>query len=130
MICGRRRMAQLVAGVVLDEQSRKMGLGLSKDRLASLTAEDPAFKDASGNFSRMNFDGVLRNVGMRAEDYLKSRERVAVRGCENLLDHRVRDHGRPSVGFFWIMAMRTAQTLSGRCPVERTGSAEQCGRLL
>ena len=72
-------MAQLVAGVVLDEQSRKMGLGLSKDRLASLTAEDAAFKDASGSFSRVNFDAVLRNVGMRPEDYLKSRERVAVR---------------------------------------------------
>ena len=72
-------MAQLIAGAVLDEQSRKMGLGLSKDRLASLTADDPAFKDASGNFSRANFDGVLRNVGMRPQDYLKSREQVAVR---------------------------------------------------
>ena len=71
--------AQLIAGVVLDEQSRKMSLGLSKDRLAALTADDPAFKDASGNFSRTNFDGVLRNVGMRPQDYLKSREQVAVR---------------------------------------------------
>ncbi len=72
-------LAQLTAGVVLDEQSRKMRLGLSEDRLASLTAEDPAFRDASGKFSRVNFDGVLRNVGMRPEDYLKSREQVAIR---------------------------------------------------
>jgi peptidyl-prolyl cis-trans isomerase D len=72
-------MAQLVAGVVLDEQSRKMKLGLSKERLANLTAEDPAFKDASGNFSRSAFDGVLRNAGMRPEDYLKSRGQVAIR---------------------------------------------------
>ena len=72
-------MAQLVAGIVLDEQSRKMKLGLSRERLANLTAEDPAFKDASGNFSRSAFDGVLRNAGMRPEDYLKSREQIAVR---------------------------------------------------
>jgi peptidyl-prolyl cis-trans isomerase D len=72
-------LAQLTAGVVLDEQSRKMNLGLSEERLASLTAEDPAFRDASGKFSRTNFDAVLRTVGMRAEDYLKSREQVAIR---------------------------------------------------
>ena len=72
-------MAQLTAGIVLDEQSRKMKLGLSKERLANLTAEDPAFKDASGAFSRTAFDGVLRNAGMRPEDYLKSREQVAIR---------------------------------------------------
>jgi peptidyl-prolyl cis-trans isomerase D len=72
-------MAQLVAGIVLDEQSRKMKLGLSKERLATLTAEDPAFKDASGSFSRAAFDGVLRNAGMRPEDYLKSRSQVAIR---------------------------------------------------
>src|SRR5690606_16998850 len=45
-------IAQLVAGVVLDEQARKMQLGLSKDGIARLTAEDPSFHDASGNFNR------------------------------------------------------------------------------
>ncbi|TGP13088.1 SurA N-terminal domain-containing protein, partial [Mesorhizobium sp. M1D.F.Ca.ET.234.01.1.1] len=34
-------LAQLVSGAVLDEQARKLGLGLSKDRLAELTREDP-----------------------------------------------------------------------------------------
>jgi peptidyl-prolyl cis-trans isomerase D len=72
-------LAQLTAGVVLDEQSRKMKLGLSKERLANLTGEDPAFRDASGSFSRTAFDGVLRNAGMRPEDYLRSREQVAIR---------------------------------------------------
>ena len=70
---------QLSAGIVLDEQARVMKLGLSKSRLAALTAEDPAFKDGGGAFSRTQFDAVLRNVGMRPEDYLKSRENIAVR---------------------------------------------------
>jgi peptidyl-prolyl cis-trans isomerase D len=72
-------LGQLVAGAVLDEQARTLGLGLSKDRLASLTAEDPAFRGPDGKFSRQQFDYVLREIGMRAEDYFNNRAQVAVR---------------------------------------------------
>jgi peptidyl-prolyl cis-trans isomerase D len=72
-------LAQLVAGVVLDEQARLMGLGLSRDRIAELTAEDPAFHGPDGRFNRQQFEYVLRQVGMRAEDYLTNRAQVAVR---------------------------------------------------
>ncbi|WP_315928036.1 peptidylprolyl isomerase [Mesorhizobium sp. SP-1A] len=72
-------LAGLVSGAVLDEQARKLGLGLSKERLAELTREDPAFKGADGQFDRRMFDYVLRQVGMRPEDYLKNRAQVAVR---------------------------------------------------
>ncbi len=72
-------LAQLVAGAVLDEQAREMQLGLSKDRLAELTADDPAFRNASGQFDRVLFERVLANAGMRPQDYLKNREQVARR---------------------------------------------------
>ncbi|MBJ6131492.1 peptidyl-prolyl cis-trans isomerase [Ochrobactrum sp. Q0168] len=72
-------LAQLAAGVVLDEGARNMQLGLSKDGIARLTAEDPAFQDASGNFSRAQFDAVLRQSGIRAQDYLENRAKVARR---------------------------------------------------
>lgn len=72
-------VSQLVAGAVLDEQSRQMNLGLSKDRLAALVASDPSFQDFNGRFDRNNFQRVLRSVGMSEEDYLKSRSQVAVR---------------------------------------------------
>lgn len=72
-------LAQLVSGAVLDEQARKLGLGLSKDRLAELTREDPAFKGPAGTFDRRTFEYLLRQVGMRPEDYLKNRAQVAVR---------------------------------------------------
>lgn len=71
--------SQLVAGALLDEQARKMNLGLSDDRLASLIAEDPAFHDFNGRFDRNNFRSVLSSVGMTEEDYLKNRSQVAVR---------------------------------------------------
>lgn len=72
-------LGQLVAGAVLDEQARQMGLGLSRDRLAALTAEDPAFHGPDGRFDRQQFDFVLRQVGMRPDDYLANRQQVAVR---------------------------------------------------
>jgi peptidyl-prolyl cis-trans isomerase D len=72
-------LSQLAAGAVLDEQARKMGLGLSKDRLAELTREDPAFHGPDGKFSREQFVHVLQQVGMRPEAYLKSRGQTAIR---------------------------------------------------
>ena len=72
-------LAQLVSGALLDEQARKLGLGLSKDRLADLTREDPAFQGTDGTFDRRAFDYVLNQVGMRPEDYLNNRAQVAVR---------------------------------------------------
>lgn len=72
-------LAQLSAGAVLDEQASRMGLGVSQDKIAELTREDPAFRGSSGQFDRMQFDYVLRQVGMRPEDYIRNREQVAVR---------------------------------------------------
>ncbi|MGI9401486.1 MAG: SurA N-terminal domain-containing protein, partial [Rhizobiaceae bacterium] len=72
-------LSQLVAGAVLDENARKMGLGLSEDNLASLIGDDPSFRDESGNFSRQRLDFALRQVGMSEDDYINSRKTAAVR---------------------------------------------------
>ncbi len=70
---------QLVAGAVLDETARRMGLGLSDDHLAGLIGDDEAFHDASGQFSRDQLALVLRRVGMGEEDYVRNRQAFAVR---------------------------------------------------
>ncbi len=72
-------LAQLVSGAVLDEQARKLGLGFSKDRLAELTRQEPAFQGPNGQFDRRLFESRLRELGMRPEDYLENRAQVAVR---------------------------------------------------
>ena len=72
-------LAQLVAGAVLDEQASELGLGLSQDKLAQLTMSDPAFQGPNGQFDRQQFDYVLRQIGMRPEDYLANRGQVAIR---------------------------------------------------
>ncbi|KPB01400.1 peptidylprolyl isomerase [Ahrensia marina] len=72
-------VGRLVGGAVLDEQARVMKLGLSEDRLASLIAEDEAFQGLNGQFDRGQFRAVLRNVGMREQDYIISRQQAATR---------------------------------------------------
>ena len=72
-------MSQVIAGAVLDETARKMGMGISNDRLAKLIADDPNFKDSTGRFSRLALDNALRQIGMSQQDYLKNRKAVAVR---------------------------------------------------
>lgn len=72
-------LAQLVAGAVLDEQARQLGLGLSRDKLAELTASDPAFQGPDGRFDRQQFTFVLNQIGMRPDDYIRNREQVAKR---------------------------------------------------
>ncbi|SDP15468.1 peptidyl-prolyl cis-trans isomerase D [Phyllobacterium sp. YR620] len=76
---GHQVQGQLVAGVVLDEQARTMSLGLSRDRLAQLAAEDPAFHGPDGRFNQAQFNAVLRNAGMNPQSYLDNRAQVARR---------------------------------------------------
>lgn len=71
--------SQLVAGATLDQLSQEMNLGLSQDRLAALISEDPAFKGVNGQFDRLTFSSVLRNAGLREQDYINNRSQVAVR---------------------------------------------------
>ncbi|HTO30638.1 MAG TPA: SurA N-terminal domain-containing protein [Pararhizobium sp.] len=71
--------SQLVAGATLDQLSEDMNLGLSQERLATLISEDPAFKGVNGQFDRLTFSSVLRNAGLREEDYINNRIQVAVR---------------------------------------------------
>jgi peptidyl-prolyl cis-trans isomerase D len=72
-------LAQLVAGASLDQLADDMKLGLSEDRLAQLIGDDPAFKAVNGQFDRTLFTSRLRNAGIREDDYIKERSKVAVR---------------------------------------------------
>ncbi|MEM7068190.1 MAG: SurA N-terminal domain-containing protein [Pseudomonadota bacterium] len=72
-------LSQVVAGAVLDENARNMGLGISGDNLAKDISEDPTFRDLSGQFSRERLRSALRNAGLTEDDYIESRKRVSLR---------------------------------------------------
>ncbi len=71
--------SQLAAGAALDQLAADMNLGLSQDRLAQLIADDPAFKNSAGNFDRALFSSRLRSAGLREDDYIQERSKVAIR---------------------------------------------------
>ena len=76
----RQVFSQLSAGAALDQLASDMNLGLSEDRLATLIAEDPAFKAPGGQFDRALFSQRLRGAGFNEDDYVEERSKVAVRG--------------------------------------------------
>ena len=87
--------SQLIAGAVLDEQSRNLGLGVSDERLAQTIAADPTFQDASGNFSRSTFRNVLANARINENDYVAQQMNVARRS--QLIEAVARDADTPAV---------------------------------
>ncbi|MEM9332830.1 MAG: SurA N-terminal domain-containing protein [Pseudomonadota bacterium] len=70
---------QVVAGAVLDENGRKMGLGLSDKSVAQEIANDPRFRDLSGQFSRNSLRASLQQAGLTEEDYIANRKQVSMR---------------------------------------------------
>ncbi|AYD01282.1 peptidylprolyl isomerase [Neorhizobium sp. NCHU2750] len=72
-------LTQLAAGAALDQLAKDMHLALSEDKLANLIAEDPAFKGVNGQFDRNLFTSRLRNAGLRENDYIAERSKVATR---------------------------------------------------
>ena len=109
-------LAQLVAGAVLDEQARKLGLGVSKDRLAQLAREDPAFRGPDGKFDRQQFDAILREVGMRPRTICSNREQVAVRQqIVEAISDGLRCAGRVPARRSRSIAARTARSTTWPC---------------
>lgn len=72
-------LGQLVAGAVLDEQSRVMNLGLSKDRLAQIVQDEPAFNGPNGRYDPATARQALRQLGMTEDEYVRNRQNVAIR---------------------------------------------------
>lgn len=72
-------LSQIVSGAVLDETARRMGLGVSRERLATMIGKDESFRDESGRFSRLQLEQALRSVGMSQEAYVQTRKQAAVR---------------------------------------------------
>lgn len=72
-------LRQLVAGAVLDEQARQMGLGVSMDRVRDITQRDPAFQGPGGTFDRRQFEYVLQQIGMTDSEYVDGQKRAATR---------------------------------------------------
>ena len=88
-------LSSLAAGAVLDEQARVMQLGLTKDGLAQVIAEDAVNWSSGGRFDRGLLQQVLRQIGMTEEDYVRTLESVAIR--QQIVEAAAADMAVPDV---------------------------------
>jgi peptidyl-prolyl cis-trans isomerase D len=65
-------LERLIGGAAVDTHANHLGLGISDDALLAQIMQNPAFQDASGNFSPAAFQQALRTIGMSEASYLYS----------------------------------------------------------
>jgi peptidyl-prolyl cis-trans isomerase D len=60
---GPRFLQQLIAQTTLDEQARKLHLGLANDEIAQRIRSNPAFQGLNGQFDPARFTQLVRDLG-------------------------------------------------------------------
>lgn len=60
---GPRFLEQLIAQTALDEQARKLNLGLSNAEIAQRIRSNPAFQGPNGQFDAVRFGQLIRDLG-------------------------------------------------------------------
>jgi peptidyl-prolyl cis-trans isomerase D len=75
----RNALMQLVGGAAVDSHARELNLALSDEAIAEAVRRDPIFQGTDGKFSKLQFDGLLRQVGLSERAFLASRRRDELR---------------------------------------------------
>jgi peptidyl-prolyl cis-trans isomerase D len=75
----RQLLGQLVAETTLDEQAKKLRLGLSDADIAQRIISDPSFLGPTGQFDRARFDLVIRNAGYSESRFVDEQRHVLLR---------------------------------------------------
>ncbi len=68
----RQVLLELIANASLDQQARRMGLGIPDAEIVRHTTEDPAFRGPTGKFDRGRFEQILRRNGFTEQRYVES----------------------------------------------------------
>jgi peptidyl-prolyl cis-trans isomerase D len=76
---GPQLLEQMIAQVTLDEQARKMHLGLSNQEIAARITTDPSFRGPAGQFDRARFDQVIRDLGFTEARFVAEQRDVMLR---------------------------------------------------
>lgn len=75
----RQILGQMVAETTLDEETRKLRLGLSDAEIARRITDDPNFKAPNGQFDRGRFEMIIRNAGYTETRFVDEQRRVLLR---------------------------------------------------
>jgi peptidyl-prolyl cis-trans isomerase D len=72
-------LGQLVAEAALDEQTRKMKLGVSNADISKRIMLDPSFVGLSGAFDQQRFEQAIRQAGYTEQRYVAEQRKVSLR---------------------------------------------------
>ena len=75
----RQVLQQTIAEAALDEEARRMGLGLSDADTMRMIYNDPNFKGVSGAFDPQRFQATIRQFGFTEQRYIADQRRVSLR---------------------------------------------------
>lgn len=75
----RQILGQMVAETTLDEEARKLHLGLSDADIARRITDDPTFKGVNGQFDHNRFEQIIRNAGYTETRFVDEQRRVLLR---------------------------------------------------
>lgn len=75
----RQVLQQTIAEAALDEEARRMGLGVSDAETLRVIHNDPNFKGVNGQFDPNRFAAIIRQAGYTEQRYLADQRRVSLR---------------------------------------------------
>lgn len=75
----RQVLAQLMAEAALDEQTRRMGLGITDAEILKVITADPSFRGVGGAFDPMRFAQAIRQFGYTEQRYVAEQRKLILR---------------------------------------------------
>ena len=75
----RQILGQMIAEITLDEQVRKLRLGLSNADIAERITSDPTFRGSNGQFDRNRFEQIIRQAGYTEGRFVEEQRKVLLR---------------------------------------------------
>ncbi len=99
----RQVLSDMIAEAGLDQQARKMGLGLSDADVVRRITNDSMFQ-TNGQFDRVKFEQLLRNAGYSEQRFLNEQRRIMLR--RQIIDSLTGDLPVPKA---WLEAINQFQ---------------------
>ncbi|MGE5166278.1 MAG: SurA N-terminal domain-containing protein [Sphingobacteriales bacterium] len=75
----RQLLGQLVAETTIDEQTKRLRLGLADAEIAKRITSDPSFRGANGQFDRARFEQIIRQAGFTESRFIEEQRRTMLR---------------------------------------------------
>jgi peptidyl-prolyl cis-trans isomerase D len=75
----RQVLDELIAEAAFDQETRRLGLGISEEELARVLVANPAFRGVTGRFDRSLFDNYLRTINMTEAMFLRQLRQATLR---------------------------------------------------